>query len=91
MARPTIAALRAELDSLRRNCNLIETERDSLRAEVAALKAAAPVAAPSTRTRPVSTGLKRVFEFDPKVPGDFVRASKLAQEHGGSVRRVVSA
>ena len=91
MARPTIASLRAELDSLRHNCNLIETERDSLRAELAALKAAAPVAAPSAPTRPVSTGPKRVFEFDLKVPGDFVRATKLAQEFGGCVRRVVSA
>jgi hypothetical protein len=34
---------------------------------------------------------KRVYEFDPAVPGDFVRASNEAKKNGGMVRRQTGA
>jgi predicted nucleic acid-binding Zn-ribbon protein len=43
-------------------------------------------------TKPVAApvrGKATVFEFDPSLPGDFARASKLAREHRGVVRRSI--
>jgi chromosome segregation ATPase len=31
---------------------------------------------------------RKVYEFDPAKPGDFKRASQMARENGGSVRRI---
>lgn len=104
MARPTIAALQAELAALRHNYEVLATERDSaiaerdtLRTEFAALRAAyaaIPVAAarptpsaPSTARRTASI---TAFEFDPSIRGDFMRATKLAREANGIVRRARS-
>ena len=102
MARPTIAALQAELAALRHNYEVLATERDSLRTELAALRAApaapspAPVRVAATRPAPSAPSTARraapitVFEFDPSIRGDFMRASKLARETNGTVRRARS-
>lgn len=65
MAKLTNAQLLSELTTLRAHCNHVETERDSLRTEVAALKAqlaAATSAAPRTQravyVRPYSVELE---------------------------------
>lgn len=93
MARPTIAALQAELAALRHNNEVLATERDSLRTELAALRAA-PVRVAATRPAPSAPSTARrtaaVFEFDPSIRGDFMRASKLAREANGIVRRARS-
>lgn len=76
MARMTNAQLVDENTKLRAHCAHLETQLEALRSQ------------PHTRSvRPA--GPKRVFEFDPVVTGDFVRASKLAKEFGGVVRRCV--
>lgn len=93
MARPTIAALQAELAALRHNNEVLATERDSLRTELAALRAA-PVRVAATRPAPSAPSTARraatVFEFDPSIRGDFMRATKLAREANGIVRRARS-
>lgn len=117
MARPTIAALQAELAALRHNCEVLATERDSLRAEVEALSAKvralnATIDAATAKAQDYEVVLTNtnvslmreamtkpavaphrsptVFEFDPNIRGDFLRASKLARELGGTVRRARS-
>jgi len=46
MARITLAAALSTIETLRHNAQIVETERDSLRAEVEALRAAAPAPKP---------------------------------------------
>lgn len=76
----TKAQLQAEVEALRHNNEMLRTQLESAQAEIAAFKQ------PARRVsiRPAA----KVFEFDPSINGDFVRASKLAREFGGMVRRV---
>ena len=63
---------------LRAECERLDTALTAALNYVDALKKRE--AKPSRTTRPV-------FEFNPNVVGDFARATKLAKEQGGSVRR----
>lgn len=94
MPRVTKIQLQAEVEALRHNTALLEAQIETLRAELAVAEAKlakaepAPAPAPAARTvtrvKPVT---RRVFTFDPTVPGDYVRAAKLARENGGFVQR----
>lgn len=42
---------------------------------------------PAPTVAPVRSTTRTVFEFNPHVEGDFARASKLARENNGTVRR----
>lgn len=92
MPRVTKIQLQAEVEALRHNAALLEAQIETLRAELAAAEAKlakaepAPAARTVTRVKPV-TSTRRVFTFDPTVPGDYVRAAKLARENGGFVQR----
>lgn len=93
--RTTKAQLQAEVEALRHNTALLEAQIEALRtqladaeAKLAAVPAAKPAApAPIVTRVPTARGARQVFTFDPSIPGDFVRASKLARECGGSVQR----
>lgn len=76
-----VAALRAdaEREGLGHNDELIDqlrTDVQQLQAENAALRAG--------QQRVV----RKVFEFNPAVPGDFARAMSEARKHNGVVRRM---
>lgn len=81
MATVTKAHLQAEVEALRHNNEMLRTQIESLTAELASLKA------PARRVVPVPQ-LRKIFEFDPMIPGDFQRACKLAKEFKGIARRV---
>ena len=80
MATVTKAHLQAEVEALRHN-NELRTQVESLNAELAMLKAPARKV---TQHQP----LRKIFEFDPTIPGDFARACALAKEFKGVARRV---
>lgn len=81
MATITKAQLQAEIEALRHNNELLRTQVESLSAELAMLKAPARKV---TQHQP----LRKIFEFDPTIPGDFARACALAKEFKGIARRV---
>ena len=77
MAQLTRPQLIAQLEAERHNNEQLKLAVARLEGEVAALKAAKPAKAQAN-----------VFTFDPAIKGDFIRASKLAREQGGIVRRI---
>lgn len=81
MSKLTKSQLVDENIALRHNLDLSATRIASLEAELSKLSAAPAAAA---RAKPA------VYLFDPNVKGDFMRASKLAREFGGTVKRMVS-
>lgn len=99
----TKAEMAAELDVLRRHCDELSTkcdvlalENDELRSQVARLKAAPAnkadgmglvTSSPSERVRVLPQRSRIVHEFDPDLPGDYLRAMQRARELGGVVRR----
>lgn len=88
MAQLTRAQLADELAALRHNYEQLEAQLQRARAELEALRTPAP--APRSLGAALSALPKRsktVFEFDPSVKGDFVRASQLARANNGIVRR----
>ena len=94
--RVTKAQLQAQVEALRHNAELLETEVARLRAELAAAEAklaasAAPVKAVAAPVvaKPITVPrtTRPVFEFNPALPGDFARAAKLAREFKGCTRR----
>lgn len=85
MAKPTLASLRAELEALRHNASLVETERDSLRDEVAKLKAAAPArTSKPAYVRPGPTEAQRIAHE--QYVATLMAARALAMKTGRSVR-----
>lgn len=104
MAQVTKAQLQAEVEALRHNAQMLEAERDALRfraeaaeVQLATLKLSYDAMLVGQRpshggspTRSAATpAVRRVFEFDPEIKGDFERASKLAAATvRGCVRRV---
>ena len=95
MSQLTKAQLAAELATERHNAELLATERERLMAELAAVKEQLAALSVKTPVMPVHaqtsvrvSNLRKIFEFDPAVPGDFKRASELARQSNGAVRRV---
>lgn len=84
-----VAALRADaereglghndelIDQLRTDVQQLQAKNEALRAENEALRA-------GQQQRVV----RKVFEFNPAVPGDFARAMSEARKHNGVVRRM---
>ena len=78
---------------LAHEADLRAQRKQQLRADVAADEGevAKPLAAPVERKIPTLKMAPRttrpVFEFNPLIPGDFVRAAKLAREFKGCTRR----
>lgn len=65
------------IDQLRIDVQQLQAENEALRAENAALRAG--------QQQRVT---RKVFEFNPAVPGDFARAMNEARKHNGMVRRM---
>lgn len=82
MARETLASLRAQVEALRHNLNLVETERDSLRAVIAAKLLDAPKARPTRAcyTPPPATAEQLAFR------ARMAAARELAMSTGSIVR-----
>lgn len=84
----TKAQLQAEVEALRHNNELLRTQLESLKAELAAK--------PDRKPAPVGSGVARlrttriVYEFNPNIPGDFGRARDLARATGGIVKRITA-
>lgn len=102
MAQMTKDQLAAENAALRHNMNQLEIERDGLRTQLDTLSAKHMLLSvahnallveqrPSrgaSRVRTAATPkLRRVFEFDPNVDGDFARANAAARDVPGAVVR----
>lgn len=79
-----IATLTSLLE--RAEAKIREYEVALTNANIAELKAAM-VTTPARRVTPVPQ-LRKIFEFDPTIPGDFARACALAKEFKGIARRV---
>ena len=93
MTKLTKSQLVDENIALRHNLDLSATRIASLEAELAKLTTAVAqhvAAQPDVPTPAPKRNAKTVWEFNPSVKGDFIRASKLAREFGGTVRRMVS-
>lgn len=95
MATVLKAQLAAQLAAERHNNDQLRTQVESLTTELKELRewyatALATInelkAAPAApRAKPLVT--RPVYEFDPTVRGDFARASALARDNNGIVRR----
>jgi len=85
MARITLTAALSTIETLRHNAQIVETERDSLRAEVEALRAAAPAprAAKPAYVRPQPTDAQR--EAHDAYVAALLAAKTLAMSTGRSV------
>lgn len=83
----TKAQLQAEVEALRHNNELLRTQVESLTAEIAVLKAK-----PQGQVLPriVNNSARRVYKFDPEIPGDFQRAAELARVNRGTVKRITA-
>lgn len=97
---PTKAQLQAELEALRHNYGLLESKvvhleelRDELQRQLTvaveqrnALNAIADARIARAASRPQAFP-RPIFEFDPNLPGDFMRAAALAKANNGVVKR----
>jgi multidrug efflux pump subunit AcrA (membrane-fusion protein) len=106
MKRLTNAQLLQQLGAERHNHELTLAKLESAQAEIVALRgqlneaqlelaglkvrAKLDAPAPQAQPRPTVKPSKRIFEFDPGKPGDYARASRLAREQGGLVRRATT-
>lgn len=72
----------AEVEALRLRVSQLEADNAVLRKQS---EAPAPAA---SKPVPQRTANKVVYEWDPKVPGDFKAKSLLVQQFGGVLRRV---
>lgn len=78
----TKAQLQDEVERLRAHVDHLETMNAALNEQVASLRSQL-AQAKTVAERPA----RRVFEFNPNVPGDYHRALLLAKQHNGVARR----
>jgi len=82
MATMTKAQVLAENAGLRHNNELLRTQLEEAQAKLAVFERP-PTRVVHHKPRPM------VYEFNPAIPGDFDRASKLARATNGIVKRAI--
>lgn len=85
-----LAAFRERADALSAEVEALRTENEALRKQVAAYKAdgiGSRTSSPIERVRVLPNRARIIHEFDPDLPGDYLRAMQRARDLGGVVRR----
>jgi hypothetical protein len=82
-----LAERNAQLEAARLRIAELEGDKAALQSKLEAFKQLST----KRSAKQNASAPKRVYEFDPAVPGDFVRASNEAKKNGGTVRRQTGA